>query len=122
MNYINAMDDDIDISYFKNALETWRTDIERLSAQSKESRDAVELDQTRQGRLSRQDALMQQEMAKETERRRKIDLKRIEFALKRIEDGEFGYCQSCDELIAEARLKLDPAIALCVDCAHQKNN
>jgi DnaK suppressor protein len=77
----------------------------------------VELDQTRQGRLSRMDALQGQAMAQETERRRQAELKRIEAALARIKSGDFGYCLSCDEEIAAKRLEFDPSVSLCVDCA-----
>ena len=89
----------------------------RLDNASEISRQPVELDQTRIGRLSRLDALQQQEMAKETGRRRKVNLQRIEAALKRIEDGEFGFCIECGDKIAPKRLDLDPTAPLCMDCA-----
>jgi len=53
----------------------------------------------------------------ETERRRQADLVRIEAALQRIEEGEFGYCVSCGEEIQVRRLEYDPSVATCVDCA-----
>lgn len=108
---------DINIEALRKALLERKTELERLSAISAESREAVELDQTRQGRLSRQDALMQQEMAKETERRRQLDIQRIDIALKRMDEGDYGYCTSCDEPIAAKRLALDPAIPTCIQCA-----
>lgn len=77
----------------------------------------VELDQTRVGRLSRMDALQGQAMAKETERRRTIELQRIAGALARIEEEEFGYCVMCGEGIPLKRLELDPAVTTCVHCA-----
>lgn len=109
--------DDIDIPALKKELLRRKEELAALRAQSAESRDAVELDQTRQGRLSRQDALMQQEMAKESERRRGVEMQRIEAALKRIEQGDYGYCVRCDEEIAAKRLELDPAIPTCINCA-----
>lgn len=108
---------DIDIAKMKQDLLKRKEELMTLRARSAESRDAVELDQTRQGRLSRQDALMQQEMAKESERRREIDLRRINAALERIEQGDFGYCITCDEDIAAKRLALDPATPNCIECA-----
>lgn len=108
---------DINIDALRKALDERRAELERLSAQSAESREAVELDQTRQGRLSRQDALMQQEMAKETERRRKAEIQRIDNALKRMETEDYGYCAQCDEPTAAKRLELDPAIMVCINCA-----
>ena len=77
----------------------------------------VELDQSRVGRLSRMDALQGQAMAQETERRRKNELQRIEGALARIKDGEYGYCVTCGEEISKKRLELDPSLPLCIDCA-----
>ena len=94
-----------------------REELLRLNKFSEESRQTVELDQTRIGRLSRMGALQEQEMAKETARRRKIELQRIEAALKRIDDGEFGYCVECGDEIAPKRLDLDPTAPLCIDCA-----
>lgn len=60
---------------------------------------------------------MQQEMAKESERRREIDLRRINAALQRIAEGDFGYCVICDEDIGAKRLALDPATPTCIECA-----
>lgn len=94
-----------------------REELLRLNKFSEESRRTVELDQARIGRLSRMDALQEQEMAKETARRREVELRRIEAALKRIDDGEFGYCVKCGDEIAPKRLDLDPTAPLCIDCA-----
>ncbi|MCB9990937.1 MAG: TraR/DksA C4-type zinc finger protein [Rhodospirillales bacterium] len=110
---------DINIDALRQLLLARRADLEAHSKGSAESRDAVELDQTRQGRLSRQDALMQQEMAKETERRRQLDIQRIGAALGRMECGDYGYCARCDEPIAAKRLELDPALATCINCAEK---
>jgi len=77
----------------------------------------VELDQQAVGRLSRMDALQNQAMAKATGARRRAERARLEAALARIEEGEFGYCEECGEEIAPGRLRLDPAALRCVDCA-----
>lgn len=108
---------DINIDRLRKVLLERKADIERLSEMSAEARGAVELDQTRQGRLSRMDAMQQQEMAKATERRRRLDIQRIEAALRRMEAGDYGYCMKCDEPIAAKRLELDPAVAGCIACA-----
>ncbi|MDP6706345.1 MAG: TraR/DksA family transcriptional regulator [Alphaproteobacteria bacterium] len=94
-----------------------RDELEALAATAEESRQPVELDQTRVGRLSRMDALQDQAMALETERRRNIELRRIEAALGRVADGEYGYCLTCGEEIGAKRLELDPTAPQCVDCA-----
>jgi DnaK suppressor protein len=107
----------MDLTIYQQRLEQRRSELTAHSERSKNTRAPVELDQTTQGRLSRQDALMQQAMAEATERHRAIELQKIESALKRIQTGDFGYCLRCEEEIAEKRLDHDPAIALCIDCA-----
>ncbi len=92
-------------------------ELERLSAGSGESRAAVELDQTRVGRLSRMDALQGQAMAQATEARRQREIQRIRAALERLAEAEYGACVVCGEEIAARRLELDPATPTCVDCA-----
>lgn len=77
----------------------------------------VELDQTRVGRLSRMDALQNQAMAQETERRRQQELTRIDAALHRLDEGTYGECLECGEPISEQRLALDPSAPHCIGCA-----
>ena len=74
------------------------------------------LEQQSVGRLSRQDALQQQAMAKAQEQRRGAEIRRIDAALKRLEEGDFGYCDECGEEIAARRLDIDPTTLRCVDC------
>ncbi len=85
----------------------------------KDAAGVVELDQTRVGRLSRMDALQAQAMSQASGRRRELTLKRIEVALGRLERGEYGYCQNCEERIAPKRLNFDPVASLCIGCAEK---
>jgi RNA polymerase-binding transcription factor len=43
-------------------------------------------------------------------------LGKIEEALERIDSGEYGYCETCGELIGEARLKVRPFTNMCIHC------
>jgi DnaK suppressor protein len=99
------------------ALIARRDELQRLSDNSAEARDTVTLDQTSVGRLSRMDALQQQAMAEATERQRATELARIDAALSRIKDDDYGYCLNCGEEIAEKRLDIDPAATHCIKCA-----
>lgn len=63
------------------------------------------------------DALQNQPIALETERRRRLELQRIEASLKRLEAGDYGYCMACGKPIALRRLELDPTLRTCVNCA-----
>lgn len=94
-----------------------RDELNRLSSISAEDRDAVELDQQSVGRLSRMDAMQRQAMAQAQERARTAELARLDQAMRRLEDGEYGWCASCGDEIAAARLEVDPAAAVCVECA-----
>lgn len=106
-----------DLSEFRDRLIAWRHELLDLVESSAESRKPVELDQTRVGRLSRMDALQNQAMSMAAERRRRLELQRIEASLKRIEQGDYGYCVSCGEQIPLRRLELDPTLPTCMDCA-----
>ena len=107
----------IDTGYFKKLLLKRKQELIDLEIVSEESRSTVELDQTSVGRLSRMDAMQNQAMAQETHRRRETELLRIDNALSRIDEGEFGYCLSCGDEIPLKRLELDPSAATCVGCA-----
>jgi len=94
--------------------------LESLRAASEttaDNRRPVELDQTSVGRVSRMDAMQGQAMAVATEQRRRDEARRIEAAIKRIDEGEYGYCIACGEDIAEKRLAVDPTVATCIKCA-----
>ena len=43
-------------------------------------------------------------------------LSKIDDALQRIDDGDFGECESCGETIGLKRLKARPVTALCIEC------
>ncbi len=101
----------------KKQLAEKRRELQSIAEASRESRKPVELDQSRVGRLSRMDALRDQAMALETERRREIEMRRIDAALERVETGDYGYCLTCGEAIEPKRLEFDPATPVCIDCA-----
>lgn len=98
-------------------LKLRRSELLDIKATGEQSAEIVTLDQSRVGRLSRMDALQAQAMSQETNRRRGIEIQRIDAALDRIKRNEYGYCLSCDEEIAIARLELDPSSPLCIKCA-----
>lgn len=43
-------------------------------------------------------------------------LRQIEDALRRIEEGTYGYCRECGEPIEEGRLLAKPFATLCISC------
>ncbi|MDH5557270.1 MAG: TraR/DksA family transcriptional regulator [Alphaproteobacteria bacterium] len=108
---------DIDLAAMKARLLAMKAELETLTHSHEHDSDPVELDQTTQGRLSRMDALQGQAMAQEVARRREAEIRRIAAALKRVEDGDYGYCVSCGEEIELKRLDFDPSVPNCISCA-----
>lgn len=48
--------------------------------------------------------------------RERVLLKKIDKALKKIEDGEFGICEVCGEKIGVKRLEIRPVADYCIRC------
>lgn len=71
------------------------------------------------GRLSRMDAIQQQQMAQATLRNQERKLKLVEAALSAIDDDEYGICRRCDVPIEPGRLKARPEASLCIECARE---
>jgi DnaK suppressor protein len=113
--------DEQQIEAFRRHLLQQQQALLGLQQTADEAAKTVELDQTSVGRLSRMDALQGQAMSQERDRRRRIELQRIAAALQRIEVGDYGDCVHCGEAIAIARLQLDPATPLCIDCASKSD-
>ena len=101
---------------YRSRIEAEIAELRALSDNSKQSRAPVTLDQQSVGRLSRMDAMQQQSMDLAKEERRAQRLAILAAALKRMDEDEFGYCLRCGEEIPPARLDVDPAVTLCVDC------
>lgn len=59
---------------------------------------------------------MLQNMKIKMNRRNSHFLKKVENALKRIQNGTFGQCTSCEEEIEIKRLQVRPTADLCISC------
>jgi len=53
------------------------------------------------------------------DRERKL-IQKIKTALKKIEDGTYGECESCGEYITHERLKVRPEAVLCISCKEEQ--
>ena len=104
------------ILYFRKQLETLSKEVNGALNASKDSANVVELD-TAIGRLSRMDAMQNQQMALELRRRQENQLLRIKNALQRMDQGRYGLCGKCKQPIAEERLEISPDTVVCVRCA-----
>lgn len=107
----------VSMDEWKARLLGMRMDIEKLLAGHEEPRAQPESDQEVGDRSARAEAVLDHEMAAETTRRRHNEINRINAALKRLEDGVFGDCVTCDQPISPERLALDPATPFCISHA-----
>ncbi|ABI66841.1 MULTISPECIES: TraR/DksA family transcriptional regulator [Maricaulis] len=101
----------------RTKLMALRQELLDLSDAARDDRKPVELDQQSVGRLSRLDSMQVQEMAKAANARRTVEVRRIEAALARVDEDDYGWCVECGEVIEPARLALDPAVPRCAGCA-----
>ena len=108
---------DVDrLAYFRKRLEELEREIREDMDSNPEDSGVVELDSSL-GRLSRMDALQNQQMALELKRRQENQLLRIENAFKRLAKGQYGLCGKCKKPIEEDRLEVFPDTVTCVRCA-----
>ena len=87
----------------------------------KSATDVVALDQSLVGRLSRMDAMQQQQMAISTRKKAQQRLQRVELALSALASGDYGYCRQCDEDIGFPRLEAQPDTPLCFACQTRRD-
>ena len=68
------------------------------------------------GRLTRLDAIQQQQMAKAQLAKAKKDLHKVQQILSHWDDESAGLCRSCEEPIGYERLKRVPDSLICMEC------
>ncbi len=105
-----------DLIKFQNKLKKLRSEIKDYLKKSEDSAAAVEPDNAL-GRLSRMEAMQDQQMVLELRRRKKRQLLETVSALARIEQGVFGLCIFCGKSISIDRLDAFPEVQTCVNCA-----
>lgn len=106
-----------ELARFHQQIEARLAELRTEDALGQDGQKTVELDQQSVGRLSRMDALQNQAMAKAAQARRDLEARRLNAALLRIADGDYGCCEECGDEIAPGRLEFDPAATRCVSCA-----
>ncbi|NVO55611.1 TraR/DksA C4-type zinc finger protein [Rhodobacteraceae bacterium B1Z28] len=104
-------------AYFETRIRERMAELDDLSTSGQQAQAIVELDQQAVGRLSRMDALQNQAMAKAQQANRDLEDRRLQAALIRIREDEYGYCEDCGDEIPDRRLDLDLAASKCISCA-----
>ena len=109
------------VAEIKRDLLALREELSRDVESSADGVRPVDLDEPI-GRLSRMDAMQQQEMAQATRQAAVLRLKLVDTALRRMTKDEFGLCLECEEDVGYARLKARPEALLCVACQEQRES
>ncbi len=96
-------------------LRTSREEIRQILSDTEDDSRPVDLGLPI-GRLSRMDAIQQQQMSRANRALYQRRLLQIDAALKAAQNGEYGLCRDCGEAISPARLGARPETPFCVDC------
>jgi DnaK suppressor protein len=70
------------------------------------------------GRVSRMDAINNKSIVESALENAREQLHLLEYALKHLDDEDFGICKRCGQKIPAGRILVSPESALCVRCAH----
>lgn len=102
-----------------NDLDLLQVELKQLLKSTAAASDPVSLDQPI-GRLSRMDAMQQQEMSKANRASLECRLQLVEAARQRARQDRYGVCCSCEEPIAYQRLRAYPETAFCLECQRER--
>ena len=110
------------IAHCKASLEQLKDNLRDQIEQSWQSTEVVNLDQTLIGRISRADAIQQQNVAISARNSATVRLRKVQLALNTIETNSYGYCRKCDESIGYPRLEAQPEANLCIYCQDEADH
>lgn len=107
------------VKQLQNSLLQIEEELNELLIVGEEASNTVTLDQSKVGRVSRIDAMQQQEMALANTEAYRKKLTLVKIALKKIKSGDYGWCDECGEVIVFRRLEIRPESPLCINCQSQ---
>ena len=99
--------------YFRNKLHTWKEDILRESRETLEN--LQEESQNHPDMADRASSESDRSLELRTRDRQRKLISKIDAALKRIDDGTYGYCEETGEPIGIARLDARPIATLSLE-------
>ena len=110
---------DEELAAFERRLHALAADIDAQLGVYKESSKPVSPDEPI-GRLTRQDAMQDQQMARHLRERLETQRIRVTTALERLAEGTYGVCVVCEEPIHPERLALMPETPACAPCLENR--
>ena len=119
--YVPTVDEpfmnEMQLEYFRQKLLHWRSELLNEASQTLQQLSTESLhkpDQMDRAQIESNAALD----LRTRDRERKL-LQKIDYALRRIEDGSYGYCEDTDEPISIARLEARPIATLSLQAQEQ---
>ncbi|MCP4598817.1 TraR/DksA family transcriptional regulator [Neptuniibacter sp.] len=112
--------DDVQVEQLLDKLHKLKHELDDEVDSLKHTAEPVKLDQQAFGRVSRGEALQQQNMAKANLGQCQERIRQVEEALRKIDSEDYGYCDSCGDEISLARLHAKPESPLCIGCQEQQ--
>ncbi|NVK12508.1 MAG: TraR/DksA family transcriptional regulator [Gammaproteobacteria bacterium] len=106
----------LQLNDIRERLVTKLSELDRALELTSNHAQTVVLDQTAVGRVSRVEAMQDQQLGLAHQRQIAVDILLVKKALRKLETGEYGLCERCDDDIPTARLKLVPECECCVEC------
>lgn len=108
-----------DLKRFKDILEKEREGLVRKSAKLATSDTRLDADDL-PDEIDQASSEYLQSFSLRLRDREQFFLQKINRALKKIESGEFGICEVCDEEISIKRLEARPVTTLCIRCKEEQ--
>lgn len=100
--------------HFRNLLLQWKTQLlEEMNRTVHHLQDEAANFPDPNDRATQEEEFSLELRARDRERKL---IRKIEEALHKIEEGEYGYCDSCGIEIGVRRLEARPTANLCIDC------
>lgn len=109
-----------DLKYFDDHLKQWLNELSRSSDCNFENIEKI--DGQLPDPVDRASHYVERNYSERFCNRRNLLIRKIEGALRDIEDGTYGICEQCGEDIAIERLKARPVTRYCIDCKTRMEN
>nr|WP_245937192.1 RNA polymerase-binding protein DksA [Thioalbus denitrificans] len=105
---------DKQLAHFRAILESWRRELmEEVDRTVHHMQDEAANFPDPNDRATQEEEFSLELRTRDRERKL---LKKIDETLKHIEDGDYGFCESCGVEIGIRRLEARPTATLCIDC------
>ena len=111
MNELSALH----VEELRGVLQRLQVELEQSLRATRDGTRPVDLGQPI-GRLTRMDAIQQQNLSAASRRSIDLRLKQVIQAIGLIEIGDYGACRRCEEPIGYARLEARPESPYCLGC------